>query len=81
MMLQPRVPTVLLSTIVSCPKFNQLIFDLLVRFRLHKIALNADFEKAFLMVSVDEADRDVLRFIWVEDTSKDQPDLRVYRFT
>ena len=33
------------------------------------------------MVSVDEADRDVLRFIWVEDTSRDLPDLRVYRFT
>ena len=50
-------------------KFNQLIFDLLVRFRLHKIALTADLEKAFLMVSVDEADCDVLRYIWVEDTS------------
>ena len=62
-------------------KFNQLIFDLLVRFRSHRIALTADLEKAFLMVSVDEADRDVLRFIWVEDTSKDPPDLRVYRFT
>ena len=63
------------------PKFNQLIFDLLVRFRSHKIALTADLEKAFLMVSVDESDRDVLRFIWVDDTSKDPPDLRVFRFT
>ena len=42
----------------------------------YKIALTADLEKAFLMVSVEEADRDVLRFIWVE---KDPPDLRVYR--
>ena len=33
------------------------------------------------MVSVEEADRDVLRFIWVDDISKDLPDLRVYRFT
>ena len=41
------------------PKFNQLIFDLLVRFRSYKIALTADLEKAFLMVSVDEPDRDV----------------------
>lgn len=45
------------------PKFNQLIFDLLVRFRSYKIALTADLEKAFLMVAVEEADRDVLRFI------------------
>ena len=62
------------------PKFNQLIFDLLVRFRSYKIALTADLEKAFLMVSVDEADRDVLRFIWVDDLSKDSPELRIYWF-
>ena len=60
------------------PKFDQLIFDLLVRFRSHKIALTADLEKVFLMVSVDEADSDVLQFIWVEDTSKDPSDLKVY---
>ena len=53
------------------PKFNQLIFDLLVRFRSYKIALLADLEK---MVEVDEADRDMLRFIWVDDPSKDTPD-------
>ena len=29
------------------PKFNQLIFDLLVRFRFYKVALTADIEKAF----------------------------------
>lgn len=63
------------------PKFNQQIFDLLIRFRSFKVALTADLEKAFLMVSVDEADRDVLRFIWVDDAEKDSPDLRAYRFT
>jgi len=63
------------------PKFNQLVFDLLVRFRSYKVALTADLEKAFLMVSVEEADRDVLRFIWVDDIMKDSPELKVYRFT
>ena len=63
------------------PKFNQLIFDLLVRFRSYKIALTADLEKAFLMVSIEDADRDVLRFIWVDDFSKESPELRIYRFT
>ena len=33
------------------------------------------------MISVDKADRDALQFIWVDDISKDPPDLRVYRFT
>jgi len=48
------------------PSLNQLIFDLLV----HNKSLTADLEKAFLMVSVDEADRDVLWFLWVDDVSK-----------
>lgn len=62
-------------------KCSKLIFNLLVRFRSYKIALTPDLEKAFLMVSVDEADRDVLRFVWVDNTSKDPLDLKVYRFT
>ena len=38
------------------PKFNQMIFDILVRFRSYPIALTADIEKAFLMISVEEQD-------------------------
>ena len=63
------------------PSFNQLIFDLLVRFRSYRVALVADIEKAFLMISVDEADRDVLRFIWVDDINSDTCNLKIYRFT
>lgn len=69
------------NCLLKGPKFNQLIFDLLVRFQSYKIALAADLEMAILMVSVDEVDCDLLRFIWVDDTSKDPPDLIVYRFT
>ena len=36
------------------PKFDQLIFDILLRFRVHKIALIADLEKAFLMIFYQE---------------------------
>lgn len=63
------------------PSFNQLILDLLLRFRSYKIPLTADIEKAFLMVGMEERDRDVLRFLWVDDTHKEQPELRVFRFT
>ena len=41
----------------------------------------ADIEKAFLMVSMCEKDRDVLRFIWVDDITKDEPELIHLRFT
>ena len=63
------------------PKFNQLTFDLLARFRSYKVALTADLEKAFLMVSVEEADRDTLRFLWVKDFKRETPEFMVYRFT
>lgn len=45
------------------PKFNQLILDLLLRFRSYRIGLTADIEKAFLIISIDDRDRDVLRFL------------------
>ena len=42
------------------PKMNMKIFDILLRFRVHRIAIIADIEKAFLMISVANKDRDVL---------------------
>ena len=55
------------------PAFGQSIMDILLRFRPQKVALVADIEKAFLMISVDEEDRDVLRFLWIEDIESETP--------
>jgi hypothetical protein len=63
------------------PKFNQSIFDILLRFRIYKVALIADIEKAFLMILIDKKDRDVLRFLWIDDTTKDSPTFIILRFT
>ena len=63
------------------PKFDQSILDILLRFRTHQVALTADIEKAFLMVSISEQDRDVLRFLWVDDIKKDPPEACAFRFT
>ena len=49
------------------PKFDQSIFDILLRFRVHKVALAGDIEKAFLMVSIMKQDRDSFRFLWIRD--------------
>ena len=65
----------------SGPKFDQNILDILLRFRTYKIALTADIEKAFLMVSIREADRDALRFLWVGDVQKSSPVIQELRFT
>ena len=63
------------------PKFQQNILDLLIRFRLHLTALTADIKKAFLMIQIADKDRDILRFLWVRDVTKDQPELLELRFT
>ena len=62
------------------PKLNTKIFDILLRFRIHRIAIIADIEKAFLMISVAKKDRDVLRFLWYKDVYADQLDLMEQRF-
>ena len=65
----------------SGPKFIQNIFDIILRFRSYKVALVADIEKAFLMVSVSEQDRDVLRFLWVDNVDDHLPNIVPMRFT
>ena len=63
------------------PKFDQKILDILLRFRTYRIALTADIEMAFLMLSVQELDRDVLRFLWFEDVHSENPKIICLRFT
>ena len=45
------------------------------------MALVADIEKAFLMISVDPNDHDVLCFLWVEDPFDNDVKLVTMRFT
>ena len=63
------------------PKLNQKILDILLRFRVHRVAVIADIEKAFLMVSMAGKDRDVLRFLWFKDALTEQHELLELRFT
>ena len=62
------------------PKFELSIFDILLRFRLHQVALAGDIEKAFLMVSVEKKDRDSLRFLWAHNVGEETPEMMVLRF-
>ena len=49
---------------------------ILLKFRKNKFAAKADIEKAFLMVGIHPADRDLLRILWIENG-----EVIVYRFT
>ena len=45
------------------------------------MAVVADIEKAFLMISVHPKDCDVLRFLWVNDVTAEEPEITTLRFT
>ena len=55
---------------------------LLLRFRMKKIGLVSDIEKSILQVGLQEADRDVTRFLWLKDILKpvSKDNLLVCRF-
>lgn len=62
------------------PPLTPHIVNILLRFRMWKVALVGDIAKAFLMIEVDPADRDVLRFLWVKDVNAEAPEIIVLRF-
>ncbi|KAK2548025.1 hypothetical protein P5673_031844 [Acropora cervicornis] len=64
----------------TCPPLSSLIYDILLRFRVHKVVTSGDIEKAFLNVSGDPRNGDYLRFLWVDDTRSKQSNPQVYRF-
>ncbi|XP_052785982.1 uncharacterized protein LOC128221411 [Mya arenaria] len=56
---------------------------IMLRFRLYKIGIVADIEKAFHQVRLQPSDRDVTRFLWFKDLSApmmDQNNIQEYRF-
>ena len=63
------------------PTFGQSMLDILVRFRIHRVPLVCDVERAFLMVSVAKRDRDTLRFLWFDNPLSPSPNPVKYRFT
>ena len=73
------------ASLIEClhagPPLAQNIFDIMLRFRSHRVALVGDIEKAFLMVHIAEENKDVLRFLWVDDSDKAKPNVVVLRFT
>ena len=62
------------------PPLTTGIADILMRFRAHKVGLLADIEKAFLNIEVDKQQRDLMRFLWIDDINSEDPNIVIYRF-
>ena len=54
--------------------------QVLLRFRLNKFACIGDISKAFLMVQLDENDRNSVCFLWPDDVHNFNSPLSIYRF-
>ena len=57
-----------------------LIFGCLLRFRVHRVALVADIEGAYLQISVKPEHRDFLRFLWYSDIRNGDDEIVKLRF-
>ena len=64
------------------PVLLQDLTGILLRFRLNKIAMVADIEKAFLQIGLNENQRDVTRFFCLKNANDLNPDnnIQVFRF-
>ena len=69
------------SCLLAGPSLTPKIMDVLIRFRWYQVALAADIEKSFLMVSVAAHERDCLRFLWFEDILAGNLKMVIKRFT
>ena len=63
------------------PSPNPLLYDVLLITRVHRIAISADIEKAYLQIGVKEKDRDLMRITWYDDVFSDKPTPKKLRFT
>eukprot|EP00794_Sanderia_malayensis_P008645 gene8645-biopygen6924 len=61
------------------PPLQRKIFDILIRVRFNPILLAGDIKQAFLQIFIREAERDALRFFWIQDIESKQP--IIYRVT
>ena len=62
------------------PNSVPLLFDIIVRFREYPIGLTADIEKAFHQVQIAPQDREMIKCLWFDDITKENPEIKHYQF-
>ena len=69
------------DTLMIGPTVHSSLIDVLLRFRLHRIALTADVSKMYRAIRLAEADQDLNRFVWRSNTDEPLQDFRMTRVT
>ena len=73
--------TSLNDTLLVGPTVHPPLIDVLLTFRLHKIALTADVSKMYRAVKLTPSDRDLHRFVWRSNPTEPLIDYRMTRNT
>ena len=69
------------DTLLIGPTVHPPLLDVLLRFRLHCIALITDVSKMYRAVELTESDKDLHRFVWRTSPSEKLQDYRMTRIT
>ena len=72
-------PQSLNDCVLAGPNLIADLDGILLRFRLHPVAVSADIEKAFLQISLHPEERDVTRFLWRENPGEEPTVFRMTR--
>ena len=69
------------DTLLVGPTVHPPLIDVLLQFRLHKIAITADVSKMYRAVELTQPDRDLHRFVWCSKPDNTLVDYRMTRIT
>ena len=73
--------TSLNSTLLVGPTVHSTLFDVLLKFRLPRIAITANVSRIYRAVLLHPADKDLHRFVWRASPSQPLRDYRMTRIT
>ena len=74
-------PLSITDCLLTSPNLIPKLFNVLIRFHWSLIAITADIEKAFLIILINQNDRDMLCFLWFKDSADVNNKINHFRFT
>jgi len=69
------------DTLLVGPIVHSSLIDVLLRFRLHRVALTADVSRMYRAIALAETDKDLHRFVWRTSPRDPLKDFRMTRVT